>query len=169
VFDGQLGDRVKSSGEEILVHFRPSDAAWANALDLSGFAFAQVAASFFPAQGLFIGLAVTGVAYVMSSSGGVVAGLALTVVLMLVERLMRRDFLTPTHIVREAGLVWRSRFALALKRVEWVKVSPPRFGSTFDAANIEVRYHGGLLLLPCVAGAYEKAEIIKAAVEAIRK
>ena len=169
MFDGKLGDRVKSSGEEILVHFRPSDAAWANALDLSGFAFAQVAASFFPAQGLFIGLAVTGVAYVMSSSGGVVAGLALTVVLMLVERLMRRDFLTPTHIVREAGLVWRSRFALALKRVEWVKVSPPRFGSTFDAANIEVRYHGGLLLLPCVAGAYEKAEIIKAAVEAIRK
>ena len=169
MFDGQLGVRVRSSREEILVDFRPSDAAWANALDFSGFAFAQVAISFFPAQGLLVGLAVTGVAYVMSSSGGVVAGLAFTVVLMFVERQLRRDFLTPTHIVREAGLVWRSRFALALKDVEWVKVSAPRFGSTFDAANIEVRYHGGLLLLPGVAGAYEKAESIKAAVEAIRK
>jgi hypothetical protein len=169
VFDGQFGDRVKPSREEVLVDFRPADAAWANALDISGFAFAQVAVSFFPAQGLLLGLAVTGVAYVVSSPGGVVAGLALTVMLAFLERHLRRDFLTPTHIVREAGLVRRSRFTLALKDVEWVKVSPPRFGSTFDAANIEVRYHGGLLLLPGVAGAYEKAESIKAAVEAIRK
>ena len=160
---------MRSSREEVLVDFRPSDAAWANALDFSGFAFAQVAVSFFPAQGLLVGLAVTGVAYVMSSSGGVVAGLALTVVLMFVERQLRRDFLTPTHIVGEAGLVSSRRFALALKDVEWVKVSAPRFGGTFDAANIEVRYHGGLLLFPGVAGAYEKAESIKAAVEAIRK
>ncbi len=94
MFDGQLGVRVRSSREEILVDFRPSDAAWANALDFSGFAFAQVAVSFFPAQGLLVGLAVTGLAYVMSSSGGVVAGLALTVVLMLVERQLRRVGLT---------------------------------------------------------------------------
>ena len=160
---------MTSTTDEVVVEFRPSDAAWWNALDLSGFAFFQVALCYFPAQGLLVGLAVTAVAYVLSSPVGVVAGLALTVTLILVERHMRRDFLTPTHIVRESGLVRRSRFALALTDVEWVAVSSPRFGDTFDAANIEVRYHGGVLLLPGIAGAHDKAESIKAAMGALRK
>lgn len=169
MFDGQAGEPVNSSREEVLVEFTPSLAAWSNALDLSGFAFHQVAMSYLPAEGLLVGLAVTGIAYVLSSPVGVGVGLALTATLAFIEREMRHDFLTPTHIVRESGLIWRRRFALALERVEWVKVVPPRFGDTFDAANIEVRYHGGLLLLPGIDGAYEKAESIKAAVGAVRK
>ena len=169
MFDGQSGRRVKASDEEVLVEFSPSLAAWSNALDLSGFAFHQVAVSYLPAEGLLVGLAVTGIAYVLSSPVGVALGLALTATLAFVERRRRRDFLTPTHIVRQSGLIWRRRFALALANVEWVKVVPPRFGDAFDAANIEVRYHGGLLLLPGIAGAYEKAESIKAAVGAVRK
>src|SRR5262245_56698707 len=126
----------ETTDERILRHFKPSDAAWATALDLSGFAFGRVATSHFPTRGLLAGLALTLAAYLSRSIAGVVISLVLTVALMFLERSRRRDFLTRTHLVRESGLFGVRRFALPLQEVVWVKVSrPTAFGEAFDAAD----------------------------------
>jgi hypothetical protein len=165
----RVSEQVRQGPDPILLEFTPADAAWANALDLAGFAWCRVMWHYFPLRSLALGLALTGIAWLgFASLPGVLAGLIATVLMMVLERTRRSDFLTPTHIVRRSGLLGATRLTIDLNAIERVELRPSMFGDAFGAADIEIHTAQGVFLLPSIGDAEPKAQRILEARDALR-
>jgi hypothetical protein len=124
--------------ERLLMEIRPSAAALANVLDISGATQVLALAQRVPWRAVLCGLGVVIVSAPLRSDLLLGGGLILALALGFVESWHRRDFLTSRRVIRQYGLLGNKRKELQLTEIERVEYSNPRFGRAFGAGDVDV-------------------------------
>ena len=148
----------------VLFRFRRSYLATMNVLDISGFYSMGVFLNVFPWRGLLLSLGFIALYFWL--------GLALTMgwelqilVLLLaippaIELWNRRDYLTPTALGRQSGVLGRRCRVVPLAAIESVQVSYQRFGRYFNVGDVIVSIQGGQERLAGIKAPEEAARYI---------
>jgi hypothetical protein len=156
------------AGERHLVEIRPSAAAFMNVLDLSGTAQVFAMAQRAPWRALLF-VIIGGIAVTISDAPDPAAAVVVILggILGALELWHRRDFLTSERIVRQSGLLGRKQRTIDLADITRVEFSYPRFGTRFNAGDVEVQTTDSGVTFFGVSSPEELAEAILDARQAL--
>jgi len=151
------------------LNLEPSGSTWANA-DLSGSRFITAVLRYLPWRSLL--MAVPLVLFLVrrgSPTALVLAVAAGAVALAVWERAGNRDFVTASSVVRQRGLLRRSRREIPLELVDEVRVHFSGVSGRLGCGDLEVVSRDACWTYVGVADAQEKAKRIMRARNAARR